>query len=123
MKEDGTQKISCFDGFNAVGKQFYRYMGEHISGTNERHGRGKCVWADEIYEGFWKYNKRHGSGRLIIINRDDHGEIYEGIWKNDNFITGVKTVINGKSKIIIQGKFDLKDGGYGKITYQNKDVY
>jgi len=35
-----------------------------------------------IYEGEWKFDKRHGNGFLVTI---DGGLIYEGQWDCDNF--------------------------------------
>jgi hypothetical protein len=45
---------------------------------NQRHSRGKMVFADgSIYEGEWKEDRQNGSGKFQTLD----GSIYEGEWK------------------------------------------
>ena len=57
----------------------YKYMGERIKGTNQRHGRGKCIWDNSMYEGWWFRDQRVGIGREI----SGEGFIYSGSWEQD----------------------------------------
>lgn len=57
-----------------------KYVGEWMSGTNIRAGKGMLIWPDgSVYEGWWKDNKANGRGRLIHVD----GSMYQGGWMND----------------------------------------
>jgi hypothetical protein len=93
------------------------YEGEWKDDT--RHGWGKSTYANgDIYEGEWKNNKRHGHGEYTRLN----GSVYEGGWKDDMFHgQGKCTLANG---VTYEGEWVNNHlHGQGKCTYSNGDVY
>jgi hypothetical protein len=68
-----------------------QYTGEYIvtdDGQMMRHGHGKHTSADQqlIYEGTWKHDKMHGTGRLTYGN----GTSYNGDFQS-NYLEGLGT--------------------------------
>ena len=57
-----------------------KYEGEyHKNDRTIRHGKGRLIWGDEIYDGEWADNKKEGYG---VLTKADI-PIYKGDWKND----------------------------------------
>ena len=54
-------------------------MGQRIKGSTLRHGKGKCIWDNAMYEGWWFRDQRKGMGREI----SGEGYEYEGEWDHD----------------------------------------
>lgn len=74
-KNNKENKKKEFRGSIEIEKGSF-YFGEWIEDT--RHGKGIMNWSDgSKFEGYFKFNKANGRGRLINAN----GEIYEGDWK------------------------------------------
>ena len=59
-------------------KNKYKYKGDFFNGY--KHGRGKAYFPQRgsSYEGMFKYNMKHGSGKYK--NKD---YVYHGQWRND----------------------------------------
>jgi hypothetical protein len=96
-------------------------MGERIKGSYQRHGKGKCIWENYMYEGWWFRDQRLGQGREI----SGEGYVYSGNWEQD--------LKKGKGTLIWQTKhrdqtqegefLGLTEKGHGTITYNNGDIY
>jgi len=54
-------------------------MGQRAKGSHQRHGKGKCIWENYMYEGWWFRDQRVGQGREI----SGEGYIYIGNWEQD----------------------------------------
>jgi hypothetical protein len=55
------------------------YTGEWLKETQIREGIGVLVHANgDVYEGYWRDDKKHGYGRYIWTD----GDYYEGQWEN-----------------------------------------
>lgn len=113
------------------------YSGEWYRGV--RHGRGKMVTPDYIYDGEYCYNLRSGNGIMIYAD----GSMYNGSWRQDlRCGTGVLTsdddVYTGAwkhGKKHGHGRWISKEGSYdgrwknglrhfkGVHNYMNGDVY
>ena len=76
-----------------------KYDGEWLSG--KRHGNGSSVFSDGWYEGEWRGGQRHGVGTCVWGDGDGDGDgrRYHGEWVDD------------------------LQGGHGRSTYANGDVY
>ena len=58
-------------------KQTATYEGELKKNTNVREGLGKLIKPQGYYEGWFKDDKYHGYGRMVL---DECGGVYEGLW-------------------------------------------
>ena len=86
------------------------YFGEFNSETEEREGRGVCIFKDDtMYEGYWKEDSMTGPGRLINSN----GEVYLGNFEDGKFNgDGTMVVEVGGTRKAYKGnwKNNKKDG-------------
>lgn len=98
------------------------YFGEFNSETEEREGRGVCIFKDDtMYEGFWKEDSMTGPGRLIKSS----GEVYKGNFENGKF-HGEGTLVQevGDTRYAYEGNW--KEGimdGHGHEQFQDGSSY
>ena len=98
------------------------YEGEYLSfnqGEEMRHGRGTLTEGNskDIYEGDWKYDKKHGYGKKTFQD----GQVREGSWLDEKLHGSSCKIINAdgdiyegevcNDKMNGQGKFIFKDTG------------
>merc|ERR1719359_987679 len=75
-----------------------RYEGHFLYGM--RHGKGNHEFRGEVFEGDWKWDKRHGFGKLTMPdNTVANSEWIEG--KQHGFAT----IIDPKGTITYEGEF------------------
>jgi len=93
------------------------YEGEFLHGM--RHGKGKHEFRDEVYDGEWKWDQRHGWGSL----RNPDGTVIEGYWQQGK-PDGFASVIDQKGTVVYEGEF--KGGrrhGLGRQLFESGDMY
>ncbi len=56
-----------------------------------KNGKGIYHYADGLYNGEWKDNKKHGDGTLKLTN----GTEFKGLFQQDQFIKGLIRYPNG----------------------------
>lgn len=94
------------------------YYGERINDMKE--GKGQYYYLNgDIYDGEWKYDKKHGYGVYTFL---DKGSKYEGTWKEDKMDgKGVYYYKNG-SKYDGEWVTDKREGN-GIFHYENGSKY
>lgn len=95
-----------------------RYVGCFVN--DKRHGFGK-VWYPNglgVYTGYWRHNKKDGSGTMSFAN----GDVYEGQWSVDQPNgAGTLTMTNGET---YTGDFvNQQKHGRGVYKWPNGDAY
>ena len=113
-----------------------------LNDRNEKHGLGVLEHRGFVYVGAFQNGKKHGHGRLHYPSN----AMYDGMWKNGKRVAGTMVYKSGSvyvgdfagKKRHGQGKMVFSnssmrayegswvDGymhGYGKIEYQNGDVF
>lgn len=122
IRGGGFYKGVFFEGeIDGNGERFYEnsgatYVGHFCKG--ERHGLGRYVTHEGVYEGNWIYNKIDGFG--AYSNND--GSSYEGEWHNNNrHGEGTESYINGST---YEGCWvqNLRHG-HGVHHYADKSIY
>ncbi|KAJ3290789.1 kti12, chromatin associated [Rhizoclosmatium sp. JEL0117] len=80
-----------------------------------RHGEGKHICPDYVYNGNWEMDKMNGRGRLEFTS----GAVYDGYWKDNKFMgQGTYSWPDGsqltaeweRTRVNGPGKFTDKDG-------------
>lgn len=93
----------------------------------EREGEGIYIYPNgDRYEGSWKYDKRHGEGKMYYKLGSAHelaGGYYEGTFVDDK-IEGIGKTINRHNVLIYEGSFknNLRHG-WGFLRDEGGDYY
>jgi hypothetical protein len=94
-----------------------QYDGDFLNGM--RHGKGKHTFRGELYDGEWKWDKRHGWGKLTTTE----GTVISGEWKEDHE-HGFITIVDRKGPIVDEGEFrNGKRQGLGRQIFESGDMY
>lgn len=108
--------------FNGKGICTYYCSGDRYDGQwkdDKKHGTGKCIWTDgSNYDGQWENNRRNGKGEYTYAD----GDIYIGGFKDDRrHGKGEYINIDGGNYI---GEYMFNEAnGSGVLTYANGDKY
>lgn len=93
------------------------YEGEFVHGM--RHGKGRYEFREEVYDGDWKWDQRHGWGCLTC----NDGNTMKGEWQNGK-LHGFACVVDKKDTVIYEGEFhDGKRHGLGRQVFESGDMY
>lgn len=93
------------------------YHGEFLNSM--RHGKGEHEFRGEVYDGEWKWDKRHGSGKMLFAD----GSQIRGNWQ-DGKPHGFGTMIDPHGATTYEGEFrDGKRHGLGRQIYESGDIY
>jgi len=94
-----------------------RYEGEFLYGL--RHGRGVHEFRDEVYDGEWKWDNRHGWGTLTLGD----GSKIQGNWQGGK-PHGFACIIDKKDSVLYEGEFkEGKRHGLGRQIFESGDMY
>jgi hypothetical protein len=128
--------------YNIIFNLYYKFL--YYGSNNKRNGFGKqsYFFSNEIYEGNFVNDKRHGNGKLI----ENNGDTYDGNFENDKkhgfgilispnyfkYEGGFENdKISGNGKFIWFTNGNMYEGGFingkqygnGKYTLSNGDFY
>jgi len=93
------------------------YEGQFLHGM--RHGKGTHEFRNEVYEGEWKWDHRHGWGQL---NNGD-GSAIKGEWQAGK-PHGFASILDTKGVVVYEGEFkDGKRHGLGRQLFDSGDMY
>lgn len=141
----GVGKMKYKDGRIREGiweKGEIKYEGE-LNDNGKPHGRGKWIYSDGTYEGYWQNGVKHGigtykwaDGRLYEGNfkadkrhgtgtyKWSDGSTYVGEWIDDaRNGTGTCNYKYGSLHSYTGGFYADKRHGFGTMTYPNLDMY
>lgn len=94
---------------------------------NKRHGKGRHIYLDySIYDGDWANDKRNGIGKMTLMdNSFIHGEFrHDKMVRGTKYIDCNRNVYEPISSGSNSGKFlNGRLYGQGKITFINGDSY
>lgn len=94
-----------------------RFEGEFLNGM--RHGKGLHEFRGEVYQGDWKWDKRHGWGALTLGD----GSQVKGEWEAGK-PHGYSCVIDPKGTVTYEGEFrNGKRHGLGRQIFDSGDMY
>mmetsp|Transcript_8930 Transcript_8930/g.24757 ORF Transcript_8930/g.24757 Transcript_8930/m.24757 type:complete len:348 (-) Transcript_8930:141-1184(-) len=94
-----------------------RFEGELLYGM--RHGKGEHEWRGEVYQGEWKWDKRHGWGTLSLAD----GSQIKGEWQAGK-PHGYSCMVDSKGTTTYEGEFrDGKRHGLGRQIFESGDMY
>jgi hypothetical protein len=93
------------------------YEGDFMHGM--RHGKGRYEFREEVYDGEWKWDHRHGWGQLSCAD----GSTIKGEWQNGK-THGFASVVDQKGTVIYEGEFkEGKRHGLGRQLFESGDMY
>jgi len=93
------------------------FDGEFLYGL--RHGKGRHDFKGEVYQGEWKWDKRHGWGTLTLCD----GSQVKGEWEAGK-PHGFSSMVDPSGNVTYEGEFrDGKRHGLGRQIYDSGDMY
>mmetsp|Transcript_87580 Transcript_87580/g.195825 ORF Transcript_87580/g.195825 Transcript_87580/m.195825 type:complete len:347 (-) Transcript_87580:137-1177(-) len=94
-----------------------RFEGEFLHGM--RHGKGTHEFRGEVYQGDWKWDKRHGWGTLTLAD----GSQIKGEWEAGK-PHGYSCIVDPRGTVTYEGEFrDGKRHGLGRQIFDSGDMY